>query len=97
MVRAGDGHDRARQLVLAVEAQQAGKVYRIGVLASGDSPTWEAFRQALRQLGYVEGSNTAIEWRWSEVGTLPGLRGRAGLETTVSPVKGWKPEDCAVG
>ena len=51
---------------LAVEAQPAGKVYRIGVLAGEDSPSWEAFRQALRQLGYVEGSNTAIEWRWSE-------------------------------
>ncbi len=51
---------------LAAEAQQAGKVYRIGVLALADSPGWEAFRQALRQLGYVEGSNTAIEWRWSK-------------------------------
>jgi putative ABC transport system substrate-binding protein len=51
---------------LAAEAQQAGKVYRIGVLAVQDSPGWEGFRQALRQLGYVEGSNTAIEWRWSE-------------------------------
>jgi putative tryptophan/tyrosine transport system substrate-binding protein len=54
---------------LAAEAQPAGKVYRIGVLALGDSPSspsWEAFRQALRQLGYVEGSNTAIEWRWAE-------------------------------
>jgi putative ABC transport system substrate-binding protein len=48
------------------EAQQAGRVYRIGVLAIADSPGWEGFRQALRQLGYVEGSNTAIEWRWAE-------------------------------
>jgi putative ABC transport system substrate-binding protein len=48
------------------EAQQAGRVYRIGVLAIADSPGWEVFRQALRQLGYMEGSNTAIEWRWSQ-------------------------------
>jgi putative ABC transport system substrate-binding protein len=50
----------------ATAAQQSGRIYRIGVLAIADSPGWEAFRRALRQLGYVEGSNTAIEWRWSE-------------------------------
>ncbi len=33
---------------LAAEAQQAGKVYRIGVLAFADSPGWEAFRQRSR-------------------------------------------------
>ena len=51
---------------LAPEAQSVGKVYRIGVLSFGDGPVWEAFRQDLRQLGYVEGSNTIIEWRWAE-------------------------------
>ena len=42
---------------LAAQAQQAGKVYRIGVLLASDSPTLnvEAFRQELRKLGYVEG------------------------------------------
>ena len=54
---------------LAAHAQQAAKVYRIGFL--GDSPAafmerTEAFRQGLRDLGYVEGRNTAIEYRWAE-------------------------------
>jgi ABC-type uncharacterized transport system substrate-binding protein len=45
---------------LAAEAQQAAKIFRIGVLGIG-SP--ELLRQALREVGYVEGQNTAIEWR----------------------------------
>ena len=54
---------------LAAHAQQAAKVYRIGFL--GDSPAaypeaTEAFRQGLRDLGYVEGRNIAIEYRWAE-------------------------------
>jgi putative ABC transport system substrate-binding protein len=54
---------------LAAEAQQAGKVARIGWL--GDSPAAsphldEAFRQGLRDLDYVEGRNVVIEYRWAE-------------------------------
>jgi ABC-type uncharacterized transport system substrate-binding protein len=50
-------------------AQQTGKVYRIGFL--WDTPTvWphalEAFRQGLRDLGWVEGQNIAVEYRWTE-------------------------------
>ena len=54
---------------LATEAQQAGKVFRIGVLFPGPSPgpgLPDLLRQALRELGYVEGSNLAIEWRDAE-------------------------------
>jgi putative ABC transport system substrate-binding protein len=54
---------------LAAEAQQAGKVYRIGYLASNlaASPQLhEAFRQGLRDLGYFEGRNVAIEYRDGE-------------------------------
>jgi ABC-type uncharacterized transport system substrate-binding protein len=51
----------------AVEAQQVGKVYRVGVLHPGTSQTssTEAFRQGLRDLGYVEGQTLVIEWRWA--------------------------------
>jgi putative ABC transport system substrate-binding protein len=61
----------------AVEAQQTGKVYRVGVLRLGqaDAPQVEAFRQGLRQLGHAEGQNLAIEIRAAEgkVERLPGL------------------------
>ncbi len=50
------------------EAQQAGKVYRIGILRSGSgppttSPFYIGLRQGLRELGYVEGQNLVIEYR----------------------------------
>jgi len=54
---------------LAVEAQEAGKVWRIGVLspgAPGRSAPLEAFRQGLRELGYVEGQNTIIAEKFAE-------------------------------
>lgn len=49
-----------------VGSQQPNKVYRIGVLGNQKGPPWEAFVQGLRDLGYVDGRNIAIEWRWSE-------------------------------
>ena len=49
---------------LPTEAQQAGKVYRIGYLKNGRiGPNEKAFREGLRKLGYVEGQNIVIEWR----------------------------------
>ena len=68
-------------IVSLTEAQQPKKVPRIGFL-SGVSPSTisarvEAFRQGLRELGYVEGKNIFIEWRFAEgkVDRLPALAG----------------------
>ena len=55
---------------LAPEAQQAGKVYRIGVLLlaplAARPQQWEAFRQGLREHGYVLGNNAVVEYRSAE-------------------------------
>lgn len=64
---------------LALRAQQAGKVYRIGFLglvsATTQAKRVEALREGLRQFGYVEGRNIVIEFRWAEgaYDRLPGL------------------------
>ena len=52
------------------EAQQTGKIFRIGFLdnsnASGIAVLLEAFRQELRKLGWIEGKNINIEYRFGE-------------------------------
>jgi putative ABC transport system substrate-binding protein len=64
---------------LAAEAQQAGKVYRIGYLSTPTRESVErgldAFLRKLRELGWVEGQNLTIEYRWAEgkVERLPDL------------------------
>jgi putative tryptophan/tyrosine transport system substrate-binding protein len=69
---------------LAVEAQQGGRVYRIGFLHTGQPPPFGppnprsnvgAFRQGLFELGYVEGRDLVIESRFAEgkVDRLPTL------------------------
>jgi putative ABC transport system substrate-binding protein len=55
---------------LAAEAQPAGKVYRIGCIPAGPLPSrmhqWDAFRQRLRDLGYVEAQTIVLEIRAPE-------------------------------
>ena len=54
---------------VAAAAQPATKTYRIGVLAPGCHPpssTLDILLQGLRDLGYVEGQNLVVEWRYSE-------------------------------
>jgi putative ABC transport system substrate-binding protein len=53
----------------ATRAQSA-KIARIGFLGAASASGWaskvEAFRKGLRDLGYVEGKNIVIEYRWAE-------------------------------
>jgi putative tryptophan/tyrosine transport system substrate-binding protein len=65
---------------LAAAAQQAGKVYRVGILGQtasdpAEARLWQAFRLALRERGWREGENLRIESRWAEdnVARIPAL------------------------
>ena len=60
---------------IAAEAQQAGKVYRLGFLRAGEPPKFwiDEFREGLRELGYVEGQNLVIEFRIGPLDQLPQL------------------------
>jgi putative ABC transport system substrate-binding protein len=57
---------------VAARAQQRGKVWRIGFLAGGARPAvvqtsfYAGFAEGMRQLGYVEGKDILIEWRFAE-------------------------------
>src|SRR5262245_57758358 len=66
-------------LCASAEAQQPKKIPRIGFLVPGSASGYailvDAFRQGLRELGYVEGKNIIIEYRYTEgkEGPLPEL------------------------
>jgi putative ABC transport system substrate-binding protein len=79
---------------LAARAQQAGKVYRVGYLSAPTRKSVEraldAFLRALRELGWVDGQNLIIEYRWAEgkVERLPDLAGdlvRRKVDVIVAP------------
>jgi putative ABC transport system substrate-binding protein len=66
--------------LLAVEAQQPGKVYRVGILTNkvtdpAEARLWQAFRSGLRERGWIEGQNIVVEFRAAEGNTarLPEL------------------------
>jgi len=78
---------------LAVEAQESGRVWRIGFLglpsASPSAQRTEAFRRGLRELGYVEGRNLTLVFRWADgnVDRLPALAAeltRLGVDVIVT-------------
>jgi ABC-type uncharacterized transport system substrate-binding protein len=54
---------------LVGEAQQAGRVWRIGSLNTspipvpGQNPIWDSFMRRMRELGYIDGQNFSIEFR----------------------------------
>ena len=80
------------------EAQQPVKVPRIGYLSfpslSANAARIEAFRQGLRELGYVEGKNIAIEWRSADgkLERLPALAAElVGLKVAVIVTGGGAP------
>jgi ABC-type uncharacterized transport system substrate-binding protein len=64
---------------LCSDAQQPGKVYRIGFLSAvspaSPTPLHDAFLQQMRELGWIEGQNLVMERRWAEgrVERLPAL------------------------
>jgi len=47
-------------------AQQPTKIPRIGVLGNTDASLWDGFRRGLSELGYADGRNVALEWRWAD-------------------------------
>ena len=57
-------------LCSSAEAEQAGKIFHIGFLdnstASGNAVALDAFRQELNKLGWIEGKNITIEYRFAE-------------------------------
>jgi putative tryptophan/tyrosine transport system substrate-binding protein len=54
-------------------AQQVAKLWRIGYLAESRRQVDEIFRQSLRKLGYIEGSNLTMIYRWAQGGSFEPL------------------------
>ena len=74
---------------LAAEAQPSSRVPRIGYLESGSAagtPFDEAFRDGLRDLGWVESQNVTLEVRAAE-GRLSAPRGRSPLSSVASRIR----------
>src|SRR5437764_3738968 len=82
---------------LALNAQPAAKMRQIGYLSWDRSELMSesvaAFRQGLRELGWVEGENLAIEWRFAEgrANLLPDLAAEL-VRLRVEVIAGGEPE-----
>ncbi len=85
------------------EAQQPGKIFRIGFLdsstASGMAGLLETFRQELRKLGWIEGRNITIEYRFAEGKNdrLPELAAELVRKVDLILVSGAQPASAAKG
>jgi putative tryptophan/tyrosine transport system substrate-binding protein len=51
---------------VVVEAHQPGKIPRIGFVAGREGPSVRGFQRRLRDLGYIEGKNISVEYRYAE-------------------------------
>ncbi len=77
---------------VAAEAQQPAKISRIGYISGGSNTANQAgFREGLRELGYIEGRNLIIEYRFAHGSyeRLPGFAAemvRKGVDLIVAPV-----------
>ena len=85
---------------LAASAQQPAKLPTIGVLSPGtssrDSHLFAAFVQRLRGLGWTEGRNVAIEYRWAEGRNEPAeIVAESGTNRRpTARGRSWTPEAC---
>jgi putative tryptophan/tyrosine transport system substrate-binding protein len=67
---------------LAAGAQQPAKIPRVGII--DEAPMWNAFRQGLRDLGYMEGQNIAFDYRYAN--GVPERLAQAAAELVRLPV-----------
>jgi len=87
---------------VAVAGQEPSRVWRVGFLAAGShspgDPRVDAFRRGFRDLGYVEGRNLTLEFRWADghANRLSGLAGElAKLKVDVIVTQGTQATDAA--
>jgi putative ABC transport system substrate-binding protein len=73
---------------LTARAQQAGKLPTVGFLGAASASVWSqwvaAFVQRLRELGWIEGRNLTIEYRWGAKRVVHHRNGRTNPNSTSS-------------
>jgi len=89
---------------VAARAQRTGKIYRIGILLpntpaiSARNPRIQAFLNGLRELGWIEGQNLTMEYRWADgdLLRLPALAAELGAHDVVDDVRGLPRADVVI-